>query len=135
MAPTIQDPSASSRSVYTLTRHASQPSRAAPPRRPSTIAELAERARDSRWDDSLSVKQALRAAHRYRNAGYAHIDNGDLEMGFVELARAATIVMEKIPAHKDYQTALSPTMRKNLGSVRFWATFHVRFSLTYGVPI
>jgi len=110
MAPTIQDTSAASRSTF-------QPTRQPANRRPATIAELADRARDTAWDPNLTLKHWLKSAEKYRNAGYAHIDRKELEQGFVELARAATIVMEKVPTHKDYHTLLNPTLRKNLGSV------------------
>jgi STAM-binding protein len=118
MAPTTHDPA---RNAYHSSAGAARrptPSEAQSARRPATIAELAERARETNWDPSLSLKHWLKTAERYRDAGYAFIDSGDLEQGFVELARAATIVMEKAPTHRDYQTLLKPAMRKNLGSVR-----------------
>ena len=86
-------------------------------RRPATIAELAERARDTPWDPSMGLKHWLRTAERFRNAGNVHIENGDLEQGFVELAKAATIVMQKVPTHNDYQTLLDQSLRMNLGKV------------------
>jgi hypothetical protein len=115
MPPTVQGipPSATIRPTHRPARQ----------RRPATIAELAERARDTSWDPTLSLKYWLKTAERHRNAGYEHIDKGDLENGFVELARAATIVMEKVPIHKDYQTQLKPELRKNLGSVRVFGLY------------
>lgn len=45
------------------------------------------------------------------------MDAGDLEAAFVEFAKAATIILEKLPTHKEYYTLLSPTQRHNLGIV------------------
>lgn len=85
--------------------------------RPATIAELADRARDDHWDPSKGVKYWLKAGENYRRAGKGYVEIGDLESAFVEYAKAATIVMEKLPAHRDYMTALTPDQRHNLGLV------------------
>lgn len=106
MAPTVQDTSASSRSVYRP--HS---------RRPPTILELADRARELHWDPALTLKHWLKSAEKHRNAGNELVAKGEFELGFVELARAATIVMEKVPTHKDYNSVLNPEHRKNLGAV------------------
>ena len=113
MAPTIQDASSASRTTFPRNTQQSASSY----RRPATIAELADAARETGWDAALPLKHWLKVAEKVRAAGNQHIDQGDLEMGFVELARAATIVMEKVPTHKDYQSLLNATLRKNLGSV------------------
>ncbi|KAL4062000.1 hypothetical protein J3A83DRAFT_4114245 [Scleroderma citrinum] len=84
-------------------------------RRPFSIAELADRALYNLWDPSRSLKQWLKAADGFRRAGRSYVDTGDLEAAFVEFAKAATIILEKLPTHKEYYTLLSSTQRHNLG--------------------
>ncbi|VDB86444.1 unnamed protein product [Peniophora sp. CBMAI 1063] len=87
-----------------------------PPRRPRTIAELAEIAKHlGTDDDGLTLKQYLRNAERARIAGRHLQDEGDMENAFIQLARAATIVLEKLPAHKDYRHLLNSVQRHNMG--------------------
>jgi hypothetical protein len=88
-------------------------------RRPSTIAELAKLALDSPSDASQSVGQVVSMAHAHHEAAVSHINAGNLETGFVELIKAAIIVTERVPAHPDYQTALSPAIRGILATVSF----------------
>lgn len=87
------------------------------PRRPASIAELAERAKVDVWDDSREFKHHLRAAEKYRREGKECAKKGDLETAFVQLARAATLVLEKLPSHRDYNTVLNVNQRHNLGLV------------------
>ncbi|KIN98170.1 hypothetical protein M404DRAFT_858831 [Pisolithus tinctorius Marx 270] len=84
-------------------------------RRPLSIAELADRAVNNLWDPSRGLKQWLRAADGFRKAGRSYADAGDLEAAFVEFAKAATIILEKLPTHKEYYTVLTATQRHNLG--------------------
>jgi STAM-binding protein len=86
-------------------------------RRPSSIAELAERAMLDLYDDTKDFKYYLRTAEKYRKEGKECARRGDLEGAFVELARAATLVLEKLPVHRDYQTMLNPSQRQNLALV------------------
>lgn len=86
-------------------------------KRPSSIAELAEKATIDVWDNSKDFKHYLRLAEKYRKEGKEYAKRGDLEGAFVELARAATLVLEKLPEHKDYSLVLSATQRHNLGLV------------------
>lgn len=86
-----------------------------PARRPLSIAELADRALNNLWDPSRGLKQWLRAADGFRKAGRSYADAGDLEAAFVEFAKAATIILEKLPTHKEYYTLLTGTQRHNLG--------------------
>lgn len=95
----------------------SSPQSAPSPRRPYCIAELADRATHNLWDPSKGLKQWLKAADGFRKAGRAHYDAGDLEAAFVEFAKAATIILEKLPSHKEYFTLLTATQRHNLGLV------------------
>lgn len=82
--------------------------------RPASIAELAERAREGVWDDSRDLKHWLRIAEKYRNEGKRLLEQNDIEGAFVILAKAATLVLEKMPTHRDYQTMLTAAQRNNL---------------------
>ena len=84
--------------------------------RPATISELAERA-SIPWDESKGFKYHLKLAERYRRAGKEHAKSGDMENAFVELAKAATLVLERLPEHPEYNTMLNPNQRHNLGLV------------------
>jgi Uncharacterized protein conserved in archaea len=86
-------------------------------RRPATIAELAERALDNIWDEHRELKYYLRIAEKYRHDAMHFLQQGDLESAFVEYARAATLVLERLPTHKDYHVILSAAQRRNLGLV------------------
>jgi STAM-binding protein len=48
-------------------------------------------------------KHYLRVAEKYRKEGIMRGRNGDFEGAFVELARAATLVLKKLPMHRDYK--------------------------------
>lgn len=85
---------------------------------PSSIAELAQKATVDLYDDSKDFKYYLRLAEKHRKEGKESARRGDLEGAFVELARAATLVLEKLPMHKDYHSVLNQTQRHNLGLVR-----------------
>ena len=65
----------------------------------------------------MGIKHWLRAAEKFRKAGRAYHEAGDLEAAFVESAKAATIILEKLPSHKEYFSLLTSTQRHNLGLV------------------
>ena len=90
--------------------------RAGPSRRPATISELAERA-NIPWDESKGFKYHLKLAEKYRRDGKEYAKSGDMENAFVELAKAATLVLERLPEHPDYNSKLNPNQRHNLGLV------------------
>ena len=93
------------------------PQSSSSPRRPFCIAELADRATHNLWDPSKGLKQWLKAADGFRKAGRGYHEAGDLEAAFVEFAKAATIILERLPSHKEYFTLLTATQRHNLGLV------------------
>lgn len=97
------------------------------PRRPFCIAELADRATHNLWDPSKGLKQWLKAADGFRKAGRAYHEAGDPEAAFVEFAKAATIILEKLPSHKEYFTLLTAAQRHNLGLVSPQHTYPVLF--------
>ncbi|KAI0298362.1 hypothetical protein B0F90DRAFT_713962 [Multifurca ochricompacta] len=85
------------------------------PSRPHSIAELAELAKQSFGDDTRPFKAWLRIAENARRDAKSFQEQGDIESAFVEFAKAATIVLEKIPSHPDYRVLLSSTQRHNMG--------------------
>lgn len=87
-------------------------------RPPATIPELAERALADPFDDRAPLKHHLRTAEKYRKEGKDLAKQGDLENAFVLLAKAATLVLEKLPAHREYHAMLTGEQQNNLALVR-----------------
>jgi USP8 dimerisation domain len=85
--------------------------------RPHSIAELADFAKQSLGDDPRPFKTWLRIAENARRDAKSFHEQGDAESAFMEYAKAATIVLEKIPAHPEYRVLLSTTQRHNMGLV------------------
>ncbi|KAI0356862.1 hypothetical protein OH77DRAFT_175344 [Trametes cingulata] len=85
--------------------------------RPATIAELAAQAQQNLWNPNLGLKHWLRTAEKARRTAESLIQAHDYEGAFVEYAKAATIVLEKLPTHREYQTLLNADQRNNLGMV------------------
>lgn len=93
--------------------------------RPPTISELAERGKQNLWDPAKPLKHWLRTAEAHKRAAQAFEDNRDLENAFLEYAKAATIVVDKIPSHSEYHTVLNPLQRKNLGLVSYYILYMI----------
>lgn len=73
------------------------------PHRPSSVVELAGRVQDDlQWDPSKTVMHWLRAGEKCRRAGKGYAEIEDFESAFVEYAKAAIIVLEKLPTHPDF---------------------------------
>lgn len=106
-------------------------------RRPFCIAELADRATHNLWDPSKGLKQWLKAADGFRKAGRAYHEAGDLEAAFVEFAKAATVILERLPSHKEYFALLTATQRHNLGLVspQYILSTPFSFSLSFRLAI
>ncbi|KZT71427.1 hypothetical protein DAEQUDRAFT_130553 [Daedalea quercina L-15889] len=83
-------------------------------RRPPTIAELVERAQDPPWDPTKSLRHWLRTAEKARKDGNRHAEHQNHGSAFVEYARAALIIFEKLPTHQEYPTLLRVDQRQNL---------------------
>lgn len=101
-------------------------------RRPANIQELAERARSGdSWDDKAKLKDYLRVAEKYRKEGKELARQGDIEAAFVLLAKAATLVLEKLPNHRDYYSLLTEEQQNNLALVCTLSsvTIHLRMLL------
>ncbi|KAJ3551771.1 hypothetical protein NM688_g4515 [Phlebia brevispora] len=102
--------------MATSSNHPYRPSsHASTPDRPATIAELAALAQKEVWDPSLPLKHWLRTAERARKAGQAYVEAQNYEAAFIEFAKAATIVLERLPTHHDYHALLNTEQRHNLG--------------------
>lgn len=78
---------------------------------------MAERARVD-WDSSKTLKFWLKAAQLARNKGKDLVNGEDIEGAFVEYAKAATIALEMIPTHSEYNVSLNISQRSNLDQVR-----------------
>ena len=110
--------------------------------RPATIAELAAQARENLWDPSKDLRHLLHAAESSRCTAETHLLSKDYEGAFVEFAKAATLVLEKIPTHEEYRTRLKTDQRHNLSMVspsESWVPLFVHspecsMSLLLGLP-
>ncbi|KZT26101.1 hypothetical protein NEOLEDRAFT_270265 [Neolentinus lepideus HHB14362 ss-1] len=109
--------------VYPVTpSRLSVPAHPAGPRsanRPPSISELATLAKEGLLNGPKDLKHYLRTAQRSRDLGKEYVKAGDLEAAFVEFARAASIVLDILPAHQDYLSLLNESQRHNLGLVRY----------------
>lgn len=85
-------------------------------KRPASIQELADRAFEftKLWDPSTDFKFWLKTAERARHSAQEYETYGDIENAFVEYAKAATLILDKIPTHRDYHTRLDSTQRDTL---------------------
>ncbi|KAF8157635.1 hypothetical protein K438DRAFT_1986426 [Mycena galopus ATCC 62051] len=108
----------------------------APPTRPAMISELAAAAAESPPPPGRELKQYLRLAEAHRKAGVSLMARAtgtggggaggpgpeavtlNMERGFIEFARAATLIVETIPAHRDYATELNGEQKANLTAER-----------------
>ncbi|KAF7301034.1 MPN domain-containing protein [Mycena indigotica] len=100
--------------------------------RPATIAELAAVSKPSP-DNSQPLKYYLRLAETHKRAGRTlasaagtgptttnptgSYDVGlDLERSFIEFAKAATLIVDNIPGHRDYAQELTEKQKSNLSA-------------------
>jgi STAM-binding protein len=97
--------------------------------RPCSIPELEDRALKGLWDPSKGMKHWLKAGDGFLVTGKAHHEAGKLEAAFTEFTKAATIILERLPTHKEYYILLTPTHRHNLGlvSISFAVVLHLIF--------
>ncbi|KAL0058983.1 hypothetical protein AAF712_014320 [Marasmius tenuissimus] len=83
-------------------------------RRPSSIAELAHKARTHTLRENQNLKYYLKHAESNRREGIRLAEMGDVEAAFIAFARTASLVLEMLPAHPDYKTSLTEDQRLNL---------------------
>ncbi|KAG6918445.1 hypothetical protein DXG01_014322 [Tephrocybe rancida] len=96
--------------------------------RPPTIAQLAKIALSDPWDPSKELMYYLRQAEKLRREAEAYLEppsmrssshhevehKQDYELAFIKLCKAATLVMERIPEHRDFEKLLNDGQRNNL---------------------
>jgi hypothetical protein len=75
---------------------------------------------DYLWDENKNLKHHLRVAEKCHRDGKKFMRTGDLENAFVQFARAASLVLEKLTQHRDYYTLLNTAQRQKLGLVRVY---------------
>ncbi|KAF9254780.1 Mov34-domain-containing protein [Marasmius fiardii PR-910] len=85
-----------------------------PQRRPSSIAELAQKARNNHLRENQNLKYYLKHAESNRREAFKYVQAGDLESAFISFARTASLILEMLPSHPDYRTGLDETQRANL---------------------
>ncbi|ESK85600.1 endosome-associated ubiquitin isopeptidase [Moniliophthora roreri MCA 2997] len=83
-------------------------------RRPSSIAELAVKARNHVLKENQPIKYYLKHAESNRREGMRLAEAGDLENAFIAFARTASLVLETLPMHSEYKTVLDEKQRTNL---------------------
>ena len=67
------------------------------------MEELDARARDDLWDGKESLGHYLAIASRFRKHGNDLQTQGDHENAYVQFAKAAALVLEKMPFHREYK--------------------------------
>ena len=85
--------------------------------RPHSINELAKMALENIYDDKKDMKYHLRMAEKYSKEGKQFVKEGQLENAFMAYARAATLILERLPYHRDYQRILTPEQRHYMSLV------------------
>jgi STAM-binding protein len=87
-----------------------------PQYRPAKISELADSAKSLHLDPYKSIKFHLSLGDKLRKFAKQCEDEGDLENAFVYYAKAAYVVADKVPEHRDYCALLTP-QRENFASI------------------
>jgi hypothetical protein len=101
--------------------------------RPYSTAELADRARQSLGDEIRSFKTWVQISEDALREAKNFCEQGDLNLAFVKYAIAATIVLEKLPAHPDYMVLLNSRQRRNISLVSYYTRLvpELRFGYSY----
>jgi hypothetical protein len=85
---------------------------------PASIDELARRLNDSDYyDKNRELKYHLLNVEDYRRSAEELVDFNDLANAYVQFGKAATLVIEKLPTHRDYHF-LTTEHRQSLAQVR-----------------
>ncbi|KAJ7330951.1 hypothetical protein DFH08DRAFT_708598 [Mycena albidolilacea] len=83
---------------------------------PATISELVTTAAETAAPPGRDLRHYIRVAGSHRRTGAASVGL-EMERAFIEYARAATLIVETIPTHRDYQGGLSTEQKRNLKAV------------------
>ena len=84
--------------------------------RPRSIEKLRALARPATYDSDRSFKDQLHAIGVLRSQSILHHKKGDLENAFLYMARAAALILEKLPSHAQYDI-LSSKQKIDLAAV------------------
>ncbi|KAF8477666.1 hypothetical protein DFH94DRAFT_87640 [Russula ochroleuca] len=100
--------------------------------RPHSVAELEECARQC-CVDIKPFKAWLRIAENARRDAKSFHEQGNLESAFVEYEKAATVMLEKIPAHPDFRVFLNAKQRIDVSVVSYFYPLgpHTRGSVSH----
>ena len=84
--------------------------------RARSINELKDLAKPSAYDPSRSFKDQLRAVKLLRDKSDQYRQDGDYESTYIYIARAATLIIAKLPVHPQYDI-LSAKQKTDLAAV------------------
>jgi len=82
--------------------------------RPATIVELADKSREDLPNLNKNIQYWLHAVTLASKSGKHYSENGDYERSYVQYARVACIIREKIPIQREYHTLLTNEQRCSL---------------------
>ncbi|KAF9518748.1 hypothetical protein BS47DRAFT_1312974 [Hydnum rufescens UP504] len=74
----------------------------APTGRLRSFEEIEELSKPTAYDPERSFKDQLRAIDTLRDQSFEHRQKGDLENAYIFMARAAGVVLDKLPFHSQY---------------------------------
>ena len=111
------------RSTLSNSTETPPPSQHQPASRLHSIEELAEIMKvimkHSLGDDPRPLETWLRTAENARRNAKTFQEQGNVELAFMEYAKAATIVLEKIPFHPEYRVLLGTAQQHNVALVSY----------------
>lgn len=81
---------------------------------PATISELADKSREDPKDPNQNLKHWLHVVELARNSQKQYVENRYYERSFIQLARAASIALEKTPTQGGHHTLLTPDQRNDM---------------------
>lgn len=85
-----------------------------PQKRPSSIDELVQRARDRPHNASRSLNLLVKDAEQYNKLAKVQHAQCNYEEAFVNYTKAATIILEELPQHRDNNILLSDTQKNDI---------------------
>jgi STAM-binding protein len=103
--------------------------------RPRSIAELAELGNPAGlYDPRKSIREHFHLINNMRDEGYEYKTSGDVENAFITLAKAASLILDKIPNHAEY-SQLNPKQKGSLADVGVLASPHISHTYLLDPPI